>query len=445
MTPFSNGIIAFFATGAWSKSRPNSQEDTDYLNKLLEAYTSITGSTTSLQTLPEPFTTEEIAHRLQRYINTIYSWQPYYFYFFPWHISNIRIQIPEGNYVTRSKLPTEPDVAEMNIEDTINSAFLNAGIDPSFGIVYTVNPNDGRSIFSRPATKPLFDDNEIRISDQSGNIQEKGAWVISEITSTPSIGASGEWLDVKDLSGSSITRCCATPLVAYRVRKYQTRAGVPLLPNSPINNKGALPFYEASGNYGICASGCTLDASGSWMWGHPYYSDCACDEDCSGNPPTTGIPYISSFKLLFNVDGLGYQDLDNPLVLKLGWALGFRLGTYGVTDVAISDALIDITPPKYVYICINDFNPAQNNWFTAAFSESTLSPYILGRLNYAANFATSNTQDDGFSSALNRTREYFGPVDIQRLHVQILDEYGRVVDLNGMDWSATLVYEVLYD
>jgi len=275
---------------------------------------------------------------------------------------------------------------------------------------------------------------------------QKGGWLINEIAQAPKIkpGANSMWVSPRAF-GTRPAVCCASPLIAYRVRKYQTRAGIPLLPNSPTNNRGPIPFYEASGNYGICASGCTLDASGSWMWGHPYYSDCACDEDCSGNPPTTGIPYISSFKLLFNVDGLGYQDLDNPLVLKLGWALGFRLGTYGVTDVAISDALIDITPPKYVYICINDFNPAQNNWFTAAFSESTLSPYILGRLNYAANFATSNTQDDGFSSALNRTREYFGPVDIQRLHVQILDEYGRVVDLNGMDWSATLVYEVLYD
>ena len=46
---------------------------------------------------------------------------------------------------------------------------------------------------------------------------------------------------------------------------------------------------------------------------------------------------------------------------------------------------------------------------------------------------------------LNRTREYFGPVNIDRLHISLLDEYGRELELNNMDWSMTLVFEHLYD
>jgi len=67
----------------------------------------------------------------------------------------------------------------------------------------------------------------------------------------------------------------------------------------------------------------------------------------------------------------------------------------------------------------------------------------------------SNTLDDvgvykcasdvGLSNQLNRTREYFGPVDISRLRCRLLDEYGRVIDLNNMDWSMSIVFEKLYD
>ena len=45
----------------------------------------------------------------------------------------------------------------------------------------------------------------------------------------------------------------------------------------------------------------------------------------------------------------------------------------------------------------------------------------------------------------NQIREYFGPVDIRSLEIKLIDEYGRIIDLNGMDWSFTLVFETLYD
>jgi hypothetical protein len=39
-------------------------------------------------------------------------------------------------------------------------------------------------------------------------------------------------------------------------------------------------------------------------------------------------------------------------------------------------------------------------------------------------------------------RRYFGPVNIQKLEFKILDEFGRVVDFNNMEWSAVLELEV---
>lgn len=41
-------------------------------------------------------------------------------------------------------------------------------------------------------------------------------------------------------------------------------------------------------------------------------------------------------------------------------------------------------------------------------------------------------------------RVYYGPVDIDRIQVRILDETGRQLDLNGAEWSMTVMVEHLY-
>jgi hypothetical protein len=41
-------------------------------------------------------------------------------------------------------------------------------------------------------------------------------------------------------------------------------------------------------------------------------------------------------------------------------------------------------------------------------------------------------------------RIYFGPVDIDRLRIRLIDDRGNVVDLHGADWCVTLISENLY-
>jgi len=61
----------------------------------------------------------------------------------------------------------------------------------------------------------------------------------------------------------------------------------------------------------------------------------------------------------------------------------------------------------------------------------------------AALCAYSVGHEDGLSTQLNRSRAYNGPVTIQKLRITLYDEYGRIVNLNYMDWSLSLVFEVL--
>ena len=47
-------------------------------------------------------------------------------------------------------------------------------------------------------------------------------------------------------------------------------------------------------------------------------------------------------------------------------------------------------------------------------------------------------------SLQSNERTYFGPVNISRLHVKLLDDKGNLVNLNGCNWSFSMVCETLY-
>jgi len=48
------------------------------------------------------------------------------------------------------------------------------------------------------------------------------------------------------------------------------------------------------------------------------------------------------------------------------------------------------------------------------------------------------------STLMYNTRTYFGPVNISRMRVSLQDDKGNVLNLNGNDWSMTIVAETLY-
>ena len=51
--------------------------------------------------------------------------------------------------------------------------------------------------------------------------------------------------------------------------------------------------------------------------------------------------------------------------------------------------------------------------------------------------------DDSSTLQLNK-RIYFGPVNIDRMRVKLLDDKGNVLNLNGADWCLTVIAEILY-
>jgi len=42
-------------------------------------------------------------------------------------------------------------------------------------------------------------------------------------------------------------------------------------------------------------------------------------------------------------------------------------------------------------------------------------------------------------------RKYFGPVDIHRLHIRLVDAYGNTIQMDDADYSFSLVLNTVYD
>jgi hypothetical protein len=144
--------------------------------------------------------------------------------------------------------------------------------------------------------------------------------------------------------------------------------------------------------------------------------------------------------------------------------MGFRAGAYnpsgtgrggqattGTAAMAvISEGICCIQGPRYAFIAIDGYNNNVNNYFISAYKDSVSSPNVVARLNLNNMRQSDNVyrigQDDGISGQLDfRTRVYFGPVDIQKMRITVLDEFGRVLNLNNMDWSMAVVFDCMYE
>tara|TARA_Y100000389_G_scaffold199992_1_gene239523 strand:+ start:1948 stop:3201 length:1254 start_codon:yes stop_codon:yes gene_type:complete len=159
---------------------------------------------------------------------------------------------------------------------------------------------------------------------------------------------------------------------------------------------------------------------------------------------------VKGFKVSFNILNDDTGDKSNSLPLHLGWLLGFRTGHYtagGSPGAIVSEGICLVRGPTYIYLCVDDFTNNSNHSFINAFNSSMLNKDILTKIN------TNNLeQTDGIyqygndiNASITTKRNYFGPVTINKFRIGLYDEYGRIVDLNNMDWSLTLVFECLYN
>ena len=136
--------------------------------------------------------------------------------------------------------------------------------------------------------------------------------------------------------------------------------------------------------------------------------------------------------------------------LTLGWIMGFRnnriikngkqtIIKYEGSNTYVSEYCYDGgLSNKYYLLSVNDYQNNHNNAFVSGFKYQTLTDNnILCKM--------TNSKEDGTKTFLYPKRVYFGPTNINKLHIKIYDEYGRILDVNNGDLSLEIECEILYD
>jgi hypothetical protein len=162
--------------------------------------------------------------------------------------------------------------------------------------------------------------------------------------------------------------------------------------------------------------------------------------------PPSGFEY--AFNLYFSIPS-------RPLFLNYGWLMGFKKAEYIFTKDYIKTATptkeigfnpespVDFTGTKFFLLEVTDYNnnsPAvlkyntnDNYWFNVK--------DVLAKIPNDSPTYSLIMEDS--SDKIFKTRKYFGPVKLQKLRIRLLDENGKVVDLNGSEMVISFQVESL--
>ena len=131
---------------------------------------------------------------------------------------------------------------------------------------------------------------------------------------------------------------------------------------------------------------------------------------------------------------------------NFGWILGFRMAEYKASTAYVSEGLYDSWGTKYVYVIVDDFNKNYANLVEPIYNSSLGRDNILARVSLAPILA-SLTEGTSLADQFNPgdfVRNYFGPVDVEKIRITVVDEFGRVINLNNMDLSLAITFVCLY-
>ena len=148
----------------------------------------------------------------------------------------------------------------------------------------------------------------------------------------------------------------------------------------------------------------------------------------------------NSYSLAFNIDICGNTDELNNLN-NFGYALGFRDTSYSLTPTGItSETLLTLRTPRYLFLVLNEFSQGNANSFVSPQEHTNQNKNIIAKLTLTGGFSFLNiiTLNKTNGVLMSEVRKYLEKINIHKMQLQLLDDAGRIVDLNGADFSICL-------
>lgn len=161
--------------------------------------------------------------------------------------------------------------------------------------------------------------------------------------------------------------------------------------------------------------------------------------DISNNKSTFTVTGGNTLTITTNVDANGNTNNSN-LLNNLAWHLGFRFDSYTITSsaVLVSECIIDLKYPRYLYVIVDDFSRVNENNFhiiTPGYrmDKNIIAKIAIPNMNYGEVLVA--TRENGY--LVSDIRRYNGTTHIGKLQIRIIDEYGQTVNFNGSDFVCT--------
>lgn len=147
----------------------------------------------------------------------------------------------------------------------------------------------------------------------------------------------------------------------------------------------------------------------------------------------------------FDINSSGIND-KYRFKSKLGWLLGFRNTSYTLSNYVpiSSECFINLYSTKYLYLAIDDFNRGSQNSFISPLFDSLVNKNIVARIaidniHYPFGSLLPANRQNGL--LISDTRLYTSKVNMQKLNISLLNEDGKPIILNGLDFSFCLEFE----
>jgi hypothetical protein len=165
-----------------------------------------------------------------------------------------------------------------------------------------------------------------------------------------------------------------------------------------------------------------------------------------------------------NLDNFNFEDLCSPYfkplkdsasesfegitptqyVGTLGYALGYREVSYSDNNSYESEGVFNNKYSSYLYFALNDYTSSQSASNTYALLQNSLiSDQILAVV--PLNGPRFQFVFDNGSNFIYKKRDYFGPVDISKISIKLLNQIGELVNLLDSEFSFTLQVTSIYD
>ena len=163
--------------------------------------------------------------------------------------------------------------------------------------------------------------------------------------------------------------------------------------------------------------------------------------------------YILGFKTLSEIENYVTFDDKGPLGSFNDYSMKFDTSVVNLSQYMDSNAKNNYSDgyiqsssvygesrTSYFYISINDYVNNDKNQVVSCKTNGMISSDIIAKVqikNSPFNSIIDNNQDMSL-----KTRQYYGPSNIKKLSIMLIDKFGKVLDLNNSEMSLSLEFTI---